>query len=229
MCGIMGLWDRSSRFGNEAALRRMLSSLVHRGPDANGEWVGTQGAPVLGHTRLAIQDTSEAGAQPMWSRCGRYVIVLNGEIYNHWELRAQMGDHGAWRSRSDTETLVEAIAAWGVDTALGRVNGMFAFAVWDAESRQLTLARDRLGEKPLYWGMKGGALVFASELGPILTSGLGPFTVDPEAVQALFHLGYVPDPQSIVSEVRKLEPGCLLVAEEEGEGVRVELRRYWDL
>ena len=145
----------------------MTASLVHRGPDASGAWYDESAGIALGHRRLSILDLSEAGAQPMHSRCGRFVTAFNGEIYNHLELRERLAAEGMapqWRGHSDTETLLAAIAAWGLDATLERSSGMFAIALWDRERRRLSLARDRMGEKPLYWGWAGEDIVFASEL-----------------------------------------------------------------
>lgn len=229
MCGIAGEWSATRDPAVADRVRSMTGCLMHRGPDAGGSWESPESGVALGHARLAIQDLSEAGAQPMVSHCGRYVLVLNGEIYNHWELRDHLGRDRRWRGRSDTETLLEGIAAWGLPEALHRANGMFALALWDTAERRLWLARDRLGEKPLYWGVKDGTFVFASELGAILRSGLGPFRVDVEAVSALLNLGYVPDPLSILQGVHKLEPGRVLEVRREGGVFRWREEAYWSL
>src|SRR5690606_12686007 len=139
--------------------------LEHRGPDAGDVWVGEGVA--LGHRRLAIVDLSAAGAQPMASACGRWIIAFNGEIYNHLNLRRELEAAGAvpaWRGHSDTETLLAGIAYWCLDKTLRHAAGMFALALWDRRERRLSLARDRMGEKPLYWGHAGSTLVFGSEL-----------------------------------------------------------------
>jgi len=161
--------------------------------------------------------------------CGRFCIVLNGEIYNHWELRREMGGSRSWIGRSDTETLVEGIATWGVTDTLRRVNGMFAFAVWDSLERRLILARDRIGEKPVYWGEVKGRFVFSSELRPILKSGLGPFELNPRAVDALLNLGYIPDPLCILLDIGKLEPGIILEVQAGEGGFSTRREPYWTL
>lgn len=229
MCGIVGCWAAKDRGPLDLAVFDGLRDcLAHRGPDARGSWTALDGRLAFGHTRLAIQDVSDRGRQPMTSRCGRYWLVLNGEIYNHWELRDRLGSGAQWRGRSDTETLLEAIASWGLKPALERANGMFALALWDAEKHKLFLARDRIGEKPLYWGAKQGHFFFASELAPILRSPLRPFPVSPEAVEALLNLGYVPEPLSILQDVHKLRPGAFLEVEERaGHSHRLEV--YWSL
>jgi asparagine synthase (glutamine-hydrolysing) len=166
MCGISGVLDDDHRPGELRDLAaRMTRRLAHRGPDAEG--VLAEDGIALGHRRLAILDLSPAGAQPMLSACGRWVVVYNGEIYNHLDLRRDLAAAGAapaWRGHSDTETLLAGIAAWGLDATLTRAAGMFALALWDRRERRLMLARDRMGEKPLYWGWAGRALVFGSEL-----------------------------------------------------------------
>ena len=158
MCGIVGILGRSFD-----PIDAMTSALSHRGPDAGAVWLDTDGGVALGHRRLSIVDLSEAGAQPMHSPSGRFVLVFNGEIYNHLELRQLLG-YTLWRGHSDTETLLAAIEAWGLEKALSHSVGMFAFALWDTRERYLFLARDRMGEKPLYYGWQGRAFLFASEL-----------------------------------------------------------------
>src|SRR4051812_16521337 len=164
MCGIvgqLGAFDTAQQ-----GVRKACASLEHRGPDDGEVWADVIGGVALGHRRLAILDLSPAGHQPMTSSSGRYVIVFNGEIYNHEELRGQLvgGNDHLWRGHSDTETLLECISAWGVESALRAAVGMFAFGLWDRQDRKLSLARDRMGEKPLYYGYAGRAFVFASEL-----------------------------------------------------------------
>ncbi len=162
MCGFAGfiLPEKVLDDAGIAALRRMTAAIVHRGPDAEGYWSDENRGVALGHRRLSILDLSPAGAQPMQSACGRYVIVFNGEIYNHLTLRAALAAEDAnrvWRGHSDTETLLAAFAAWGVDVALRKSFGMFALAVWDRAEEVLMLARDRMGEKPLYYAAADGA------------------------------------------------------------------------
>lgn len=229
MGAIAGAWSVSRDAALTDTVQQMTTRLAYRGADAGGTWVAPEWGPVLGHARLPMQELTEADAQPMTSPCGRYVLVLNGGIYNHWELRERLGSDRRWRGRSDTETMLECIAAWGLRGALERVNGVFALALWDTLERRLSLARDRLGEKPLYWGLKDGILVFASELGPILMSGLGPFRVDAEAVSALLNLSYIPDPKSILEHVQKLPPGQTLEVRCTGDSLTCRQEAYWSL
>lgn len=222
----------------------MADRLTHRGPDAGGVW--SDEGIALSHRRLAIVDLSEAGAQPMLSACGRFAIVFNGEIYNHLDMRRDLAAAGAapdWNGRSDTETLLAAIVFWGMDETLRRSAGMFALAVWDRFARRLTLARDRLGEKPLYWGWVGLALAFSSELKALRAHPACPSEICPEALADYLARGYVPAPYSIHPGLYKLEPGCVLEVTAEdlpsGAAARplrpggshggLSIRRYWSL
>lgn len=218
MCGIVGLLTRGKV--EEAVLNRMVQPIVHRGPDAGAVWTDPKAGVGLGFRRLAIIDLSPAGMQPMSSADGRYVIVFNGEIYNHLELRAELDASGggpraagaAWRGHSDTETLVEGIAHWGLEETLRRAVGMFGIAVWDKKDRTLGLARDRFGEKPLYYGWVGGDFVFASELKSLAAHPKFNNEIDRESVRLMLARTNVPAPLSIVRGVFKLEPGCMLTA-----------------
>jgi len=244
MCGITGVIEATGRSEGERTecIERMTAALHHRGPDAGDTWLGEGVA--LGHRRLAIVDLSEAGAQPMHSACGRYVIVYNGEIYNHADLRRDLERAGAapnWRGHSDTETLLAGIAHWGLDETLRRGKGMFALALWDRRTRALSLARDRMGEKPLYWGWAGRALVFGSEIKSLRPHPGFEGALCRIAMREYFQYSYVPAPRSIHRDVYKLEPGCILEiagpppAPPSGPlrpGDRHEtlsIRRYWSL
>lgn len=202
MCGIVAVVESGKDPCDVALLESLTDALHHRGPDGRGVWL--ESGVGLGHARLSIIDTSQAGRQPMVSRCGRWVLTFNGEIYNHAELRKELAS--AWVGHSDTETLVEAISAWGPDDALRRIQGMFAFAVWDTQQRQLFVARDRMGEKPLYYGVVGGQFRVASELKALLADGSRP-QVDRYSLGLFFRHGYVPSPHCIWTGIRKLGPG----------------------
>lgn len=213
MCGLTGILDARNQAteGLRHVVNAMTSPLAHRGPDANDVWVGEGIA--LGHRRLSILDLSPAGAQPMHSACGRYVIAYNGEIYNHLDLRRDLEAAGAapeWRGHSDTETLLAAIVHWGLDETLRCAAGMFAIALWDRRERRLSLARDRVGEKPLYWGWAGRAIVFGSELKALRQHPDFPRDVCREALAQYLRFAYVPAPRSIHPGVYKLEPGSIL-------------------
>lgn len=186
----------------------MTDAIAHRGPDGEGIWIDGDAGVGFGHRRLAIIDLSPAGAQPMQSRSGRYVITFNGEIYNFPELKRRLSleqpDH-PWRGQSDTEVLVEAISTWGFETALSLLDGMFAVAVWDRKSRTLMLARDRFGEKPLYYSLAAGGLSFGSELRCIRSrQRLSASDISLNGLEQLFQHSYIPAPGSIYSGVQKL-------------------------
>jgi asparagine synthase (glutamine-hydrolysing) len=229
MCGIAGLWTRQAV--DPALLGAMGASLVHRGPDDGGEWLDGAAGIGFAHRRLAIVDPSPAGHQPMPSADGRWMLSFNGEIYNHRELRADLSPPpGGWRGTSDTETLVEAIAAWGLEAALKRSVGMFALSLWDAQERRLHLARDRFGEKPLYYGRAGRDFVFASELKAIRCHPDFAAEIDRDALAAFASLTVIPAPLSIYRGIAKLRPGMLLtLAAPEGEPVIVPYWSYRDI
>jgi len=208
MCGITGFlgWQKTASEMTQQ-VRRMVATLEHRGPDDAGLWLDPGAGVALGHRRLSIIDPSSVGRQPMHSAGGRYVIVFNGEIYNFHCLRRELESLGHnFRGHSDTEVLLAAFEQWGVDDSLPRLNGMFAFAVWDCQLRQLQLARDRLGEKPLYYGWTGGTLLFGSELKALQVHPSFNPLVDHDAVALYLRLGYVPAPYSIYKGIRQLAP-----------------------
>ncbi|MDE2349025.1 MAG: asparagine synthase (glutamine-hydrolyzing) [Gammaproteobacteria bacterium] len=204
-----------------------LARLRRRGPDDQGVW---QDARIwLGHRRLAVVDPSPAGHQPMHSADGRYVIVFNGEIYNHRDLRRELNPPAAWRGTSDTETLLEAYRTGGVG-CLSRLNGMFAFAIWDRTLETLFLARDRVGVKPLYYSAGSGRFGFASRPGALtMLLGEADLAVEPQALRVYLELGFIPPPLSFQRGVRRLEPGHYLIAGRGAGGATdVRIRRYWD-
>lgn len=215
MCGLSGVF--AGQLPDLDHLRRMNDALRHRGPDDGDLWVDSDAGIALGHRRLAILDLSPAGHQPMQSQSGRFVIAFNGEIYNHLDLRSELDDPGrAWRGHSDTETLLAGFEAWGVRHTLERTVGMFAIALWDKAERNLYLARDRMGEKPLYFGWTRKAFVFASELKALTRFPGFDNAVDKNVVALFMQYGSVPAPYSIYSRIFKLEPGCLLTVNSEG-------------
>ena len=207
MCGLAGYWSATQH--PPVIAERMAAALYHRGPDDGGMWCDDRAGLLLIHRRLSILDLSAAGHQPMVSASGRYVIAFNGEIYNHLELRKRLtASH--WRGSSDTETLLACIEAWGVTETLQRTIGMFAIALWDREQQHLTLARDRIGEKPLYYGWQGRSFLFASELKALRPHPDFNATVDRNALTLLLRHNYIPAPYSIYQGVSKLTPGCTL-------------------
>ncbi|MFM1800277.1 MAG: hypothetical protein RLZZ117_2555 [Cyanobacteriota bacterium] len=223
MCGLAGLWQPTPANAEalEARARPMATALAHRGPDDAGLWSDPSAGFVLAHRRLAILELSAAGHQPMISASGRFVLAFNGEIYNHRHLRHQLEASGQlrqpWRGHSDTETLLAAIEARGLEDTLRRSAGMFALALWDRQERRLELARDRFGEKPLYWGLvgdpevpSGPGVAFASELSAF--RALPGFTgaIDPAGLAAYLRLGCLPPPLTIHCGLQQLPPGHLV-------------------
>ena len=228
MCGIAGLLAAPGhpQAIEAGAIRGMGDALAHRGPDDSGEWIDDEQGIALAHRRLAVVDLSAAGHQPMVSHCGRYVVVYNGEVYNHAELRAGLGEV-SWRGHSDTETLLALFTRHGVLDTLPRLVGMFAIAVWDRDTATLTLARDRMGEKPLYWGRLGQAGVgFASELRALRAHPLWRGEVDRDALALLMRHNCIPAPHTIWRGIHKLDPACWVSLRRDG---RVTQGRYWDL
>ena len=222
MCGIVGAWKASTFSTDASDIRRatvgMVNTIEHRGPDDMGAWSDSAAGIGFAHRRLSILDLSPAGHQPMRSESGRFVLAFNGEIYNHQTLRANLQVVGAapesWRGHSDTETLLAAFECWGVEGALQRTIGMFAIALWDTREQCLHLARDRFGEKPLFYGWAGEgearAFVFGSELKALRAYPGFANPVCREALAQYLRFLYVPAPRSIYRGVFKLEPGCLL-------------------
>lgn len=241
MCGIAGILGPGSK--DRSLAETMVASLYHRGPDDGGIWSDENAGLTLAHRRLAIVDLSPLGHQPMLSSDGRWALAFNGEIYNHAAIRRQLErDGGApsqgWRGHSDTETLIEAIAARGLDAALDQLVGMFAFALWDRKQRTLHLVRDRFGEKPLYFGMIGRDLMFASELKAFRNHpDFGP-EIDQPALAAYLATTAIPAPLSIYRGIHKLLPGCILSLSDFGRaplpsfpgqsGPGYSYRRYWN-
>src|SRR5829696_1362712 len=228
MCGIAGFWSPSlSASVRREVVRGMTLRLAHRGPDADGHWVPADTPVALGHRRLSILDLSATGAQPMWSGQGRYVISFNGEIYNFRALRERLYAAGAvFRGTSDTEVLLAGFEAWGVAATLREATGMFALAVWDVRDQELYLARDRVGEKPLYYGVCGDSLVFASELKAIRHHPHFTGEIDHGAVALLMRFGYVPAPYSIYRNIGKVAPGTLLRFRPR-DGLLPHVTSYW--
>ena len=220
MCGIAGLLKAPG--SDLSDVEAMTRTLVHRGPDDDGIWADPSVAVALGFRRLSILDLSPAGHQPMQSKDGRLVLIFNGEIYNHADLRRELDASGrgpasagiAWAGHSDSETLVECIAAWGLEPTLEKAVGMFAIALWDRSERTLRLVRDRFGEKPLYYGWVGRSFAFASELKAIRRLGEFDNPIDRRALHLFAARGYVPAPLSIFERLYKLEPGCILTLAE---------------
>lgn len=208
----------------------MADSLANRGPDDSGTWVDPAAGVALGHRRLAVVDLSDSGHQPMRSASGRYVVAFNGEVYDHVALRRRLEHLGhRFRGTSDTEVLLAAIEEWGLEGALGRCNAMFALAVWDRRERRLSLARDRLGEKPLFYGMAGGDVVFGSELKALRCHPGFVGEIDRRALALYLRHTYVPSPYCIYTGVRKLPAGTIVTIDASGQAGLPEPVPFWSL
>jgi asparagine synthase (glutamine-hydrolysing) len=253
MCGIAGFWaagdNQQSSDELNTVVGRMSAVIASRGPDNTGSWVDPVSGIALGHRRLAILDLSAAGHQPMRSNSGRYKLVFNGEIYNHLTIRTELAKLGViqdWLGHSDTETLLAAIEYWGVEDSLRHCRGMFALALWDSVRHTLTLARDRIGEKPLYYGWSGEdeqrIFIFASELKALRAHPKFNPTISRRAICQYLRFTYIPAPLSIYQGVFKLDPGCMLTIKAKPLPLppldplvagqyypNIELRRWWSL
>lgn len=230
MCGITGLLSRfvCSDAGAEKIVSAMTERLTPRGPDDGGVWLDSDAGIALGHRRLRIIDLSAAGEQPMHSACGRYVLAYNGEIYNFVELRQDLEKRGAqFRGHSDTEVLLHAFSVYGVEAALRQANGMFALALWDRHEHELYLARDRIGEKPLYYGWHNKHFLFASELKALAAFAEFKPTVSQAALSLYLRHNHVPDPYSIFAGINKLPPGTYLRVNLEHPGADNAAIPYW--
>jgi len=214
MCGISGVLDLSHRFDNaelHTTVLKMVNTLHHRGPDDSGAWADPEAGIALGHRRLSIVDLSPEGHQPMRSVCGRYVISFNGEIYNFRALRGELETLGhRFRGHSDTEVMLACLAQWGLLPSVKRFNGMFAFALWDREERKLYLVRDRLGEKPLYYGWMGKTFLFGSELKALRAHRSFKGELNRDALTLYLRHCYIPAPYSIYRNVYKVQPGVVV-------------------
>ena len=231
MCGIAGFYQPSgfSDVEAEPIATRMRDHLVHRGPDDAGVWLEGSAGIALAHRRLSILDLSSAGHQPMISASGRFVLVFNGEIYNHQSIRRKL-EHSkirAWRGNSDTESLLVAIEVWGIEHSLKETVGMFALALWDRKERCLTLARDRMGEKPLYYGWQSGTLLFGSELKALHEHPDFCSEIDRDVFPIYLRHGYIPAPWCVWNGIRKLLPGTFVRFKMVQPGVMPEPEPYW--
>ena len=213
MCGIAGIFGQRNNSEIESVIREMTLSLSHRGPDDSGFWIKEDKKMAFGHRRLSVLDLSKAGHQPMQSKCGRFIITFNGEIYNHLELRKELESEfgrNSWIGSSDTETILECFSRWGVYKSIEKMVGMFAFGLWDKTNEKLYLARDRMGEKPLYFGWIGGSFSFASELKAFKKNPFFDNEIDSDSLCLFLRHTYIPCPRSIYKNIYKLQPGFIL-------------------
>ena len=232
MCGFVGSIGRNSH--DENCLKKMTDSLNHRGPDDNSYWIDHLSNFSFGHTRLAIQDTSKKASQPMHSFTGRYVIAFNGEIYNHIILRSYIQNdfpdkNIKWNSSSDTETILSLVEVHGINKTLKLLKGMFSFALWDKKEKILTLARDRCGEKPLYYGRQKNSLLFGSELKAFRFHPDFIGEINQDAVTSFMKYSFVPSPISIYKGIFKLPSGCFISLSESEINSQIEIKKYWSL
>lgn len=224
MCGIAGIVFESSR-DRLNDIEAMTLALQLRGPDDHGTWMNRNSGVGLGFQRLSIIDLSQAGHQPMQSNSNRFVIVFNGEIYNFKEIAAELLHHGwVFRGHSDTEVLLASIETWGLEKSLEKFNGMFAFALWDNQDEILYLARDRFGEKPLYWGWSGNSLIFASELKALKQYRSITLEIDRRSLNLFMRYSYIPAPYTIYKNIEKVEPGHYLQI---NRNKKVKKTAYW--
>lgn len=228
MCGVAGVFTRSANVADlESNVTSMANAIRHRGPDSGGVWLDLSAGVGLSHRRLSIVDTSEAGHQPMLSSSNRFAFVYNGEIYNHQQLREELSEEQStpWNGHSDTETLLACFERWGVEATLQKTQGMFGFALWDSQKRELVLGRDRLGEKPLYYGWQGHDFIFGSELSALRAHPAFRAVIDRNALALYMRHNCVPAPYSIFEGIHKLEPGCLLTLPISSQIPTIH--RYW--
>jgi asparagine synthase (glutamine-hydrolysing) len=228
MCGIAGIFDPDCFLGAttmERRVKEMSMAIRHRGPDAGNVWISTDGSVAFGHRRLSIIDLTEAGSQPMVSADGRWTITYNGELYNTAAIRKMLG-HTDYRGHSDTEVLLQAISQWGVELTLARINAMFAFAVWDEREQELWIARDKFGEKPVYYSWHEGCLVFGSELKALMPLENFSPNIDRQSLGQLIQRSMIPSPNTIYEGVMKLSPGSYLRISK--DVLNSDQHRYWD-
>lgn len=231
MCGIGGLIAQGGGSFSSEKLERMTKSLAHRGPDDSGLWIDAEARIGLGHRRLSIIDLSPEGHQPMVSASGRYVVAYNGEIYNYQVLKAELDRTGrspTWRGHSDTEVLLAGVEAWGLVATLHKLVGMFAIALWDRQTSELSLARDRMGEKPLYYGNVEGHFAFASELKAFRAISTHALDIDRTSLSEFMRFGYVPAPRSIHVGIQKVPPGQFVTFSAASGSAR-EPVTYWSV
>lgn len=230
MCGITGYYslDASTKEGLAHQLPSMVQALIYRGPDNQSHWVSDDKSCGLGHARLSILDLSDAGSQPMHSASGRYSLVFNGEIYNYQELKKELISHCySFTGDSDTEVLLASIDIFGAEKTLQQLNGMFAFAVWDHNNNELFIARDRAGEKPLYFYHNEKTIAFASDLHPFKTCKQIPLSINHQALGLYFSHNYIPAPYSIFNHIYKLEAGHYLKIKPSNNRLNLTKKCYW--
>jgi asparagine synthase (glutamine-hydrolysing) len=230
MCGVTGFWSLSE-YDNENIAMNMANQIASRGPDYADVWSSKSDGFAMAHRRLAIVDLSPSGNQPMISSCNRYILAYNGEIYNHLDIRKLLQieqDSIEWLGMSDTETLLVAICHWGLEKTLQKINGMFAFSLWDSHKKNLYLARDRIGEKPMYYGISNDTFFFGSQLKSFIVHPSWNGEVDRESLSLYMKYGYIPAPCSIYNGISKLEPAHFIVIKNGGKDIS-KPKSYWSI
>jgi len=228
MCGITGFYNLNRNLSQEASLqlvKKMSDAIQYRGPDDGNVWADASKGIAFGHRRLSIVDLSSAGAQPMESQCKRYMLVYNGEVYNAEDIRSELPPM-EYRGHSDTEVILAGIAHWGVEQTVSKLIGMFALALWDKHEETLYLVRDRLGIKPLYWGCSNGTYLFGSELKAIWVNPSFDDDIDRNAIGSFLRHNYIPGPNSIFSDIKKLQPGHMITIKSNGSPIE---KSYWSM
>jgi asparagine synthase (glutamine-hydrolysing) len=229
MCGIAGFIGFRDNNHHDRIAKCMGAAIHHRGPDSSGVWIEDKDQVALVHQRLSILDLSDAGHQPMISKQGRFVVVFNGEIYNHLEIRKRLNNFD-WIGTSDTETLLSAVEEWGLEKALQQFEGMFAFALWDKKKKTLTIARDRVGEKPLYYGVHNQIFLFGSELKALMKHPEFIGDIDRNSISLQMQYSYIPAPYSIYKGIKKLMPGSYIeISVSHGSCEIGVVKEYWKL
>ena len=232
MCGLIGFIGRTNHSSIKKLGLDMVSTIKHRGPDSFGVWCDDEANICLAHQRLAIQDLSISGQQPMVSNSGQFIIVFNGEIYNHFNLRKHIEKECkqiSWKGNSDTETLLFCIEKWGLENTLQLCEGQFAFAIWDREKKVLSLARDRFGEKPMYYGWQNNIFLFGSDLRALKIHPAFVGNINRQALNEYISCGFVPNEMSIYENIFKLAPGCIGNLEYRGRPTNIRIKQYWSL
>ena len=239
MCGLSGILQISNKKNLDLlkVVSLMNESLTHRGPDDRGTWIDDEEIIAFSHSRLSILELSKEGKQPMLSKCGRFVIIFNGEIYNHKEIRNEIEniksnfEYKSWKGKSDTETILAAISIWGFEKSIKKFIGMFSIACWDLEKKELFLTRDRIGEKPLYYGLQNDLFVFSSELKAFKEVKDFPLQINKEIIPLYLARSFIPAPFSIYKNIYKLKPGTYLRINQENLLINKTIKpiTYWDL
>ena len=229
MCGFAGYLSNTIK-ANENIVMDMVKNVNNRGPDSEGLWIDSKNSFAVAHKRLSILELSDAGNQPILSSNKRYVLAFNGEIYNHLDIRETINKkfEYSWCGRSDTETLIQSISFLGLNNTLNLINGMFSFVLWDRDEKKLILVRDRLGEKPLFYGIVGDSLIFGSELKCFKNFPNWQKKIDKKSLDIYFRYGYIPSPHCIFENFYKLEPGCMITIEKENLK-NFKKSKYWDI